>query len=214
LPSVIFSWHCSKAYVNEINDHIYGVDISDDRFVVSSRLVQYPDRASIPIFPKWATSFIEVLILAVYVADMLFKRSFLLRGTTKNRESAWLADNNYYVTFVAIVLTFIDIALSLILRVGWPDVRYLRWSVFFRVWFTIYFFRDVRHYFKNLKKTLPEIGHVFAVFFGFIFFFVLMVMTLVQDGGGDEKYVLTPLKSSALPFPKSFCVPAGWMLTL
>lgn len=149
---------------------------------------QYPDHASIPIFPKWATSFIEVLILAVYVVDMLFKRSFLVRGSRKNRKSAWLSDNNYYITWGAIVLTFIDIALGLILRVGWADVKYVRWSVFFRVWFTVYFFTDVRHYFKNLRRTLPEIGHVFAVFFGFIFFFVLIIMTLVQDGGGDEKY--------------------------
>jgi hypothetical protein len=117
------------------------------------------------------TGAIELAILAFYCAEMIFRRSF-----QEVKNDSWMSNKNYWVNWICIGLTTIDVILGMAIRGS-----YFRWSVFIRPLFVVYNFHSVRHYFKNLKNTVPDIVHVFAVLFGIIIFYVLCVDVLLGD---------------------------------
>lgn len=117
------------------------------------------------------TGVIELCICAFYCFEMIFRRSF-----QEVKNDSWASNKNYWVNWVCIGLTIIDVILGMILR-----THYFRWSVFIRPQFVIYNFPSVRHYFKNLKNTIPDILHVLAVLFGLIMFYVLCLDVLLGD---------------------------------
>lgn len=116
------------------------------------------------------TGIIELFILAFYCVEMVYKKSFL-----ETKHNGIWENKNYWFNWLCIVLTGLDVILGFVL----VNTHYFRWSVFIRPMFVIYNFPSVRHYFKNLKNSVPDILHVFAVLFGLIMFFVLMVDVLL-----------------------------------
>jgi hypothetical protein len=117
------------------------------------------------------TGLLELLILIFYTVEMFFKRSFL-----EVKNDSWGSNKNYWINWICIVLTAIDVILGMIFR-----TEYFRWSVFLRPLFVVYNFPSVRHYFKNLKNTIPDIIHVFVVLFALILFYVLCIDVLLSD---------------------------------
>lgn len=117
------------------------------------------------------TGVFELCICAFYCFEMVFRRSF-----QEVKNDSWASNKNYWVNWACIGLTMIDVILGMIFR-----THYFRWSVFIRPMFVIYNFPSVRHYFKNLKNTIPDIMHVIAVLFGLIMFYVLCLDVLLAD---------------------------------
>lgn len=117
------------------------------------------------------TGAIELVILGFYCFEMVFRRSF-----QEVKNDSWASNKNYWVNWGCIGLTIIDVILGMIFR-----TRYFRWSVFIRPLFVVYNFPSVRHYFKNLKNTIPDIMHVFAVLFSLIMLYVLCIDVLLAD---------------------------------
>lgn len=126
--------------------------------------------SSVTVTIIW-TGLLELLICGFYCFEMVFRRSF-----QEVKNDSWASNKNYWVNWGCIVLTVIDVVLGMILR-----THYFRWSVFIRPLFVVYNFPSVRHYFKNLKNTVPDIMHVFAVLFGLILFYVLCLDVLLAD---------------------------------
>jgi len=117
------------------------------------------------------TGTVELLLLGFYCFEMVYRRSF-----QEVKNDSWASNKNYWVNWACIALTAVDVILGMILR-----THYFRWSVFVRPLFVVYNFPSVRHYFKNLKNTIPDILHVFVVLFGLIFLYVLAVDVLLGD---------------------------------
>ena len=117
------------------------------------------------------TGCIEIIICLFYCFEMVFRRSF-----QEVKNDSWASNKNYWVNWGCIALTLIDVILGMILR-----THYFRWSVFIRPLFVVYNFPSVRHYFKNLKNTVPDILHVLAVLFGLIMVYVLSVDVLLNE---------------------------------
>lgn len=141
---------------------------------ISLAFFEVPATIKIVKSPTWTivwTGIVELLILAFYSGEMVYRRSF-----QEVKNESWASNKNYWANWICIGLTFIDVILGMIFRTS-----YFRWSVFVRPLFVVYNFPSVRHYFKNLKNTVPDIMHVFVVLFALIIFYVLCIDVLLAD---------------------------------
>lgn len=160
--------------------HQWGVQLFFRILVlVHMSLAFFETPASIPLSHNtivtaiWTAVF-ELCVLGIYIADMLYKRTII-----QPRSKDILANKLEYAQWATIVLSLLDLFLAMIVGLAAHESHYQRWNVFIRPFFVIYYFPSVRHYFKNMKDTALDTLHVFAVLFGLILFYVVVIQVLL-----------------------------------
>ena len=138
--------------------------------------------------PFWATVIVEFLCLAFFLFrffhSLLFIESKTFWSDTKNRTLAAI-----------LVLVVLDIVLYTILtEAGYNKGQVVRWSRPLRPFLIVNFAecRQARQGFRNIRRTLPEIGNVLFLFLANTALFALMAFKLNSYfDDGDALYFST-----------------------
>ncbi|RNA14534.1 two pore calcium channel 1-like [Brachionus plicatilis] len=103
-------------------------------------------------------SFIELFCLLVYVFRWLQSLNFQIR-------SSFFKDKKNYISLITILAIYIDLSIYIILKgTGNNSIRFTR---FLRVllYVNMYEGKELRRAMRNVRKTIPDIINVFALFF-------------------------------------------------
>ncbi|KAI0227845.1 Two pore calcium channel protein 1A [Lamellibrachia satsuma] len=139
------------------------------------------ERPAVPgaALPYWATMIIEFIILVFFLCRFLHNVLFA-------EQASFWKDPKNIVVIVTIILIAVDMLGYIVwVNVASPEVaaKAIRWSRPLRPLFLVNFpeGRQLRKAFRNILRTLPDVGHILALFLASIAIFALLALKLIQN---------------------------------